>query len=119
MTIDVSDVVDSIEFTQAVTVNRVAPGSYVDGLWVDGANSATAISAAVQPLSDRDRQALPEGIRTMELLKLYTTFQLRTADEKAGLSADDIVFQGDTYKVVALTNWTSNGYVRAYVERLK
>lgn len=118
--LDVSDIVASPPGgTQVVSVTRVAVGSHVDGLWVDGADTAQDIDVSVQPLTDRDRRVLPEGLRTKELQKVYTTFALRTADEKAGHNADVILYQGDNHKVVAITNRAANGYTRAFMERLK
>jgi hypothetical protein len=44
-------------------------------------------------------QLLPEGFRASEAIRLYTTSDLRTADQHNSTEADSIVYGGVVYQV--------------------
>lgn len=86
---------------ETVTRRRYATGSFTAGRWVNGASSDTSISMSVQPLTDRELQTLPEGERTSENLKGYTTADVRTGDEESSpvVVADRIQVRGAWFEV--------------------
>lgn len=75
-----------------VQIRRRAPGAYVDGRWVPGAESAPEmILATVQPaqLADYDLlQRLPEGGRVESVMRVYTSEALNVMSSEAGVSGD-------------------------------
>lgn len=95
-----------------ITLRRVAAGSRgSDGRWSDGARTDSSITASVQPAQGEDLQALPEGLRSRRTIKVYTTTELRTADQQAGTSPDQLVLSGlagvddGTYEVQTVQPW--------------
>jgi hypothetical protein len=74
------------------TRRRFAPDTYVDGVPVRGAVTESPVVGSLQPLRERDRQVLPEGIRNSDLRKIYCDRDaLRTEDQHAGTKADELV----------------------------
>jgi hypothetical protein len=84
---------DAIASLGAVThtVSRAGTSSYdSDGKYVPGALTTLTIQAINQPLSGRELQRLPEGLRTKETRQFYTTTELRAASVADGTVADII-----------------------------
>lgn len=91
--------------TGTVTRIRRAVGAYgSDGGWSDGAETLTpSISASVQPASGRDLQRLEEGLRSREVLKVYTASGLwRAPDQRTGTPGDLVDIDGARYEVHAV-----------------
>lgn len=93
------------------TVQRVrrTAGTYVDGLYVDGASSAPTNHQASVQIYDRfsnDSKVLTEGDRVQDWIEVYTlpgTF--RQHDDFTGLLADLILYNGFTYEVKQVHYW--------------
>lgn len=93
-------------FFTTVTRKRRSPGAYVDGVWVDGAVvSETEIAASVQPAGGRDLLKLPEGLRTEDVVKIFTDDALQVGNETDGQVADRIVHLDEEYEVVEAESW--------------
>lgn len=93
---------------------RKAPGSYVDGQWVEGTNTSLAIRAVVQAPKEADIRQLPEGERTEAFVAIWTRAELRTADENLQTEADRVTSEaGDTYKITRVAERTEAGFTRA------
>lgn len=74
------------------TRRRYGPDTYVDGRRVAGAYTDSPVVGSLQPLRERDRQVLPEGIRNSDLRKIYTDRDaLRTEDQHSGQKADELI----------------------------
>lgn len=61
------------------------------------------VTGSFQPLKGREREALPEGVRQSETIKLYTRDDLRTADQHAGTPADEIEYDGREFVVIMVS----------------
>lgn len=109
--------IDMVAVTTAV-LTRFAAGGFVDGKWTEGSPSTYSIRIADQPPAPRDLERLPEGERTKEFRSVWTRAVLRTADETAKTSADELTFKGGTWKVVAVFDRAEGGYTKAMVERV-
>jgi len=84
------------------TVKRTIPGAYVDGVFVEGSETTFTIQASIQPLSDIDLVAVPEGRRASDMVKAYTDTSLHSqGDQGSGQSPDRIVWLGEDYEVSA------------------
>lgn len=85
-----------------LTRRRYNPGAYdATGMWTSGATTDTTFSGSLQPLNGRDREVLPEGLRRTASKKVYAPpGTLRTVDQHANLSADEVVADGLTYVVI-------------------
>ena len=79
----------------------------------DGAIETRRIMAAVQAPSRDDLQRLPEGERTEGLVTIWTREPLRTASEDGGLRADEIISDGQTYKILVVARRREAAFTRA------
>lgn len=79
------------------TVKRHAAGAYVNGRWVQGAQSQFTVTAVFQPMDGRELQRLPAGERTREAQVGWCATELRT---KSGqVTADIVVIDGEDFEV--------------------
>jgi len=90
-----------------VTVTRVTSGAYVSGVYTVLASTTLQVWASVQPIGDRDRQNLPEGIRTSAKHKLYTTATLTEAGDNQLADTVDVGDGGVELVVVGGSDWDS------------
>jgi hypothetical protein len=85
---------------EPITRRRFSVGARgVDGRFVDGASTDAVISASVQPLEGKDRAILPEGDRSKDGIKVYTTSDLAPADQHVGTSGDQLIVDGVIFEV--------------------
>lgn len=85
------------------TRRRYAADTYVDGRLVAGASTDTPFQGSVQPMRGRDRQVLPEGLRSLDGKRIYCDRgTLRAEDQHAGTKADEVLVNGARYTVVHL-----------------
>jgi hypothetical protein len=74
------------------TRRRFEPDTWLEGEAVRGPVTESPVVGSIQPLRGRDRENLPEGIRSAELLKIYTDRDaLRTEDQHTQVKADELV----------------------------
>lgn len=97
-----------------LSVSRKAPGDYVQGKWVDGAESTFPIQCTYQPARGAELQTLPEGRRIEVNYKIYTATQLRTADQKDKTVPDRVTGpDNNIYEVIDGGNY-QNGLINHY-----
>jgi hypothetical protein len=89
-------------FRKPYNVTRTAPGTYTNGEWVNGASSTVPIMATIQPVSDQDLKALPEGTRSSDVVKIYTETLLYTVEDKGvNQQPDRITWFGAVYEITS------------------
>ena len=82
-----------------VDIIRTAAGDWIDGVFVNGAQTTFQIVANVQPLTADELINLEEAQRTRETLKLYTRTTLLSAQESPSEVADQLSFDGKQYQI--------------------
>jgi len=106
-------------FSQDIVLNSSTQG-YRDenGDWIDGTPIAKTIKAVVQPVNGDELQTVPEGERTNKLIKLHTTEVLKTTDEANAVSADTVIVDGETFRIITVSNWNKlGGFYKAIAVR--
>lgn len=91
-----------------VDILRHAEGSFVDGDWVEGAETTVTIQANVHPFSDYQVMMLPESDRTKSWLWLFTSDLVRQKKEGpigVGYGADRFMWQGDLYEIMKVETY--------------
>lgn len=83
----------------ALVGTRTTAGELVNGRWVEGSTESLSFKANVQPVSYEELQRLPEGLRDKDMILLFTTTELRTANQKNGTSPDYITWLDRSYQV--------------------
>lgn len=94
--------------SDTLTRTRAVSGSTVDGFYVAGSTTSTAITAVVIR-GVENQNLLPLGERTSESITIYTSADLQTTSAPGGTVADRLVYQGETYEVAGVRRWTSHG----------
>lgn len=114
---DLSSVV--LGFASAYTVTRASgAGAYgSDGKFDEPGTTTLSVQAVVHPLTGRDLQRLPEGLRTSDVLCVYSVERLRV--KAAGERPDKITIGGEQYQVEHVEDWSTLGnYFRSYVRKV-
>ena len=89
-------------------------GKWVGGrLTVDTEETLIAIGI-IQPPSAEQLAFFPEGERRKGQIVIYTTTTLHLTEGTD--IADDIMWNGEQYKLVNVKRWDDYGYVEAYAE---
>lgn len=77
----------------------------VSGRTVRTVASTTTIQGSVQPLTDRQREVLPEGLRQSVTRRMWTRAEVLTADQLTGRLADRITINNESFDVVRVSHW--------------
>lgn len=94
------------EDARVLNVQRTAVGSYVDGLYVEGAVSSFQTSAIVVPIDGEARMRQPEGSRSQESIRFFAPVLLRTTRDEARQVADKVTdVDGRRWLVDAVDDW--------------
>lgn len=101
-----------------LTIVRKAIGSYVDGEWVDGADSDVVIKAVIQNANPDDLILLPEGTRTTEAVKIHTTSKVNTVSEAGETDADQFDYNGSRYRIYDVFERKIGNYFKAVAIRI-
>jgi hypothetical protein len=89
----------------AITVTR-RTGAHVDGTWTANAPTVFALAAAVHPMAPQDIAQLPEGERIDEAIQIFSVEKLWTSDVEGAAQADEVEWNGKTWTVDRLDDWT-------------
>ena len=117
--INLSNVVTAPMFSTYYTVRRTT-GRWVNGRVVLDTPVEIQYYGSVQPATNKDLQQLPEGDRQSGTMKFFTkppnTFYITSenqANDDMVVMSDEIIYNGDIYKITSVKDWTQFGYVRA------
>lgn len=89
-----------MSFRKPQQIKRTVAGSYVNGVFVEGAETTVTIQASVQPVSGQDMVSVPEGRRSSDVVKIYTDSDLFCQGNLgSGQSPDRLVWRGNDYEV--------------------
>ena len=113
---DVSQAFD--DWLEPLTLIRKGQGSYVNGVWVNGADTNVDILAVIQNANPDDLILLPEGTRTTEAVKFHTTSKVMTVKESSETDADTFNYNGSLYRVYDVFNRLIGNYTKAVAIRI-
>ena len=105
----VADAINRLK-TGLYAVTRQSPAAFVDGIATESADPPTVFSveAVVFPVTGRELQLLPEGLRERENMRLICKGELRTG---GATNAPDIVaVDGADYDVTMVERWRPHGF---------
>jgi hypothetical protein len=90
--------------TYAVT--RTAAGTFTQGRHAAGSTSTVSILAVIVPMSGRELERLPEGLRSSEVRAVFTVTPLIALD--ASHEPDQIAVDGAMWQVEIVNDWTAS-----------
>jgi len=102
-----SDVIGS--FAEAVTVLRRPAGDWAAGVYQRPPVAVIAIDAVVLPVSGRELDAVPEGLRDRENKQFLSKVILHAAGA-TGFDSDVVVHGGVHYRIHTVTDWSQSGF---------
>jgi hypothetical protein len=89
--------------TGTYTVTRRPAGTYTAGRHVAGSTSTVSCPACIQPASGRVLQRLPDGMRTSEVIAIWTEVELYV--KSASYEPDLISYKSASYEVQDVKPW--------------
>ena len=93
------------QFLTPATLIATAAGSDDRfGEFVEGATTETAVQLVTAPISGRDRQVLPEGVRSLNVRKFWLR-EAVTAVVEGEQAGDVIRYDGADYRAVMVEDW--------------
>lgn len=100
------------------SVTRTTARTYTLGKLNSASTSSLTIVASIQPTSGRELQDMPEGMRTDELVTIYTSTALQTKTSTA--EPDKVAIGSDSYEVVRVQPWIAFGetHYRAFARKV-
>ena len=92
---------------EEVTLKRTAPGDYDEatGRHNEGDVTSSTIIALIQPITGKEQEQLSEGTGSNAKFKMFTPYEVRTADAEGGHPADLVCYCGEEYQVQAVEPW--------------
>ncbi len=111
---DMSDTIERLGDWQEYTVTRYQEQGTTDGI-ADPVvvDSTFPIVASIQPATGKDLQRLPEGLRTSEVLAVWTKTFLRVLGtvQVSGnrQPPDTLVYESETYQIETCDRWVQAG----------
>lgn len=115
-------------FRRKFTIVRKTTAGYYDenGDWIEGSTSENIIiQATVQPLNSNDQTEVnPDGERTTEIVKVYTSTRLLTAkqayDENNPVEADVLLYDDREWKIIKCSGYQSGviSHYKAYAQEV-
>lgn len=107
---DMSDTIERLGDYREYTVTRYAQGqTFVDGKLETPASAPLSIVALIQPASGRDLQRWPEGLRSSQVIVIWTKTELRTVDEDAEQLPDQISYRDTLFQIEKCEPWEETG----------
>ena len=119
--INVSELMSDPDFSSYYTVVRTKIK------WVKGRQEKTDTQrlkyfGPVQPATPDELQQIPEGDRSQEVFKfmcappkkIYITNTVSDKESTDGILSDQIIYDGEMWKIIRVTNWRRHGYTRAF-----
>ena len=71
----------------------------------------------IQPTSAEDLQYFPEGERRKGMITIFTQEKLYLTEDKTSDISDDVIWQGEAYKVIKADRWEDYGYTVGYAAK--
>lgn len=93
--------------TGVYAVRRKQKGGYIDGVAIESLPTALAIVASIQPADGKALQRLPDGLRTREVVTVWTSTPLLT--ETDTYAPDQVEYKGAWYQIEHVRDFSDSG----------
>lgn len=107
---DMSDTIERLGDYREYTVTRYTVGqAFTAGNLNVPASTPLPIVAMIQPASGRDLQLLDEGLRSSQVIVVFTKTELLTANEAIQQLPDKISYRSQLFQVERVEPWEETG----------
>lgn len=118
--INVGQIINSRNFAQTFTVYRQS-GSWISGRWVSS-ETPIQMRGVVTAMNPKDLTQVPEGDRVTGIMCFYSQQPIYTTHAGSGSppdgTSDEIVWQGERYRISSVVPWNDYGYYKAFGVRM-
>lgn len=119
--INVSELMNDPDFCSNYKVLR-RQGKWQKGRFVLASAIELSYYGPVQPATEKELEQFPEGDRERGVMKfmcsppkrLYITETPNDIGERDIIVSDQIVYDGELYKIIKVKNWKQQGFIRAF-----
>ncbi len=103
--------------TQPITVYR-QNGSWIGGRWTPGSPLPIPMQAVVNVPSGDTLDMLSQADQESGAIEVFVPAPLHLELTQATGTSDQIQWNGDTYRVMHVWDWSANGYVKALAVKM-
>lgn len=114
---DLSDVVSDPDLAEPYVIRRIT-GSFQAGGWQANAPQDIAAYGVVSVAKAKDLDAIPEADKIEEAMVFHSTQEMFVTSEATNQTSDLLVWQGDTYRVYSVANYSNRNYWKALAARI-
>jgi hypothetical protein len=106
--------------TQSLHVYR-SSGSFVKGKWVENPQSPLyfEIQGIAYPSTEKELDMVPEGDRIKGAITFISVEEIFVTNTSTPGTSDQIEWNGERYKIIAILPWKDYGYYMSIGERIK
>ena len=104
-----SNLIASFGDPRTITRRRVTTPAELDHGILDESSEATVdldIIVSIQPPGHSELIRLPEGDRTLSVVVIFSSDEIKTVDQDTGARADLVIIDGVEYEVRVVSDWT-------------
>jgi len=88
-------------FRRQFTFHRSTGGQYVNGKWVKGSVIDIILTASLQPVTGDELKQLPQGRRSDQTYKMYSSIKLKTVRDTK--NPDYTMLDGEKFEVISVS----------------
>lgn len=115
--LSISEILYDPDFSQNFTVNR-RTGTWQAGRFAETDQPVLTLTGVVIPASAKEIMQFPEGDRDVGMMKFYSDQQMYVTHRDDGSgnagTSDEIVWNGQRYRVVNVNQYSDYGYYCAF-----
>jgi hypothetical protein len=119
--LDLSSIVIDPDFAQSYTVYRES-GTFTGGRWVAAPELVLTMTGVVSVAKPQELVQVPEADRTSAVMAFYSAQPIYTTRSDSSKAAegtsDQILWNGDRYRVSTVAPWKDFGYYKALAVRM-
>ena len=116
--LDLSDIVQSPEFSQPISISRGGNGTWFKGKFTASFLNITTFGV-ISATDERDLRMIPEGDRVEEMKTIHTIIPVyATKSGQKSVKSDIITYNDEKYKVIKVMNAGDYGYWKAIIGKV-
>lgn len=114
---DFADVVEDPDIAEPFTIQRQT-GQFGQGGWIPGLPTIIPAFGVVSMAKAKDLDMIPEGDLVSESIVVHTTTEMFVTNAEHSGTSDLLVWQGTTYRIMNVGNFSNRNYWKAIACRL-
>ena len=118
MPFSIAEVPNDSAFAQSFQIVRSSGGYWSMGKWVDSKTTLN-VWGSIQPPKTKDLEQVPEADRVTGMIMIHITQPIYETNVETSEGISDIViWHGEKYRLIQVTEWYDYGYWKAFGVRM-